>query len=210
MEIISQDKIMEVLNWAYDKALTGVAGSDSSFDLADEYLKTKGTRVDQVNALIRWQNTKAGAAGFVTGLGGLATMPIAVPANLASVILIQIRMIAAIAKMGGHDIRDDKVRTLVITCLAGDAAIEILRDFGILLGKKMTQIAISKISSTVITKINQTIGLRLITKTGTSGLINLSKVVPFVGGVVGGVFDATMTNTIGNIARDIFITSEFD
>ena len=183
MEIISQDKIMEVLNWAYDKALTGVAGSDSSFDLADEYLKTKGTRVDQVNALIRWQNTKAGAAGFVTGLGGLATMPIAVPANLASVILIQIRMIAAI---------------------------EILRDFGILLGKKMTQIAISKISSTVITKINQTIGLRLITKTGTSGLINLSKVVPFVGGVVGGVFDATMTNTIGNIARDIFITSEFD
>ena len=210
MELISQEKIMEALEWAYDKALTGVAGSDSSFDLANEYLKTDGTLLDQVNSLIRWQNTKAGAAGFVTGLGGLATMPIAIPANLASVLLIQIRMIAAIAKMGGHDIRDDKVKTLVITCLAGDSAMEILRDFGVIFGKKLAQIAISKISGAVIFKINQAVGFRLLTKAGTTGMINIAKAVPVLGGIVGAAFDSTTTNIIGNVARDIFITGKFD
>ncbi|MCT7328741.1 EcsC family protein [Ralstonia mojiangensis] len=206
--LVTQEKIIEVLQWGYDKALQGVAGTDSAFAMADEYLKHQGTLVDKVNSLIRWQNTKAGAAGFVTGLGGLATLPVAIPANLASVLFVQIRMVAAIAHMGGHDIKSDKVRTLVLSCLAGDAAMEILRDFGIQLSGKLARIAINKISGSVITKINQAIGFRLVTKAGSTGLINLTKMVPFVGGVVGGAFDATVTNTIGNIARDIFITGE--
>jgi uncharacterized protein (DUF697 family) len=209
-EIISHEKIMGALEWAYDKALSGVAGTDSAFDLASEYLKQDGTLLDQVNSLIRWQNTKAGATGFVTGLGGLATMPVAIPANLATVLLIQIRMIAAIAKMGGYDIRDDRVRTLVITCLAGDSAMEILRDFGVALGQKLAKVAISKISGEVLTKINQAVGFRLLTKAGSTGLINISKAIPFVGGIVGATFDSVTTNTIGNVARGIFITSELD
>ncbi|CAJ0802386.1 hypothetical protein LMG7141_04102 [Ralstonia condita] len=206
--LVTQERIIEVLEWAYDKALTGVPGTDSSFEMAHEYLRHEGTLVDKVNSLIRWQNTKAGAAGFVTGLGGLVTLPVAIPANLASVLFVQIRMVAAIAHMGGHDIKSDKVRTLVLSCLAGDAAMEILRDFGIQLSGKLARIAISKISGSVIKKINQAIGFRLVTKAGSTGLINLTKMVPFVGGVVGGAFDATVTNTIGNVARKIFITSE--
>ena len=137
-------------------------------------------------------------------------MPVSIPANLATVLLIQIRMIAAIAKMGGHDIRDDKVRTLVITCLAGDSAIEILRDFGIALGQQLAKTAISKISGEVLTKINQAVGFRLLTKAGSTGLINIGKAVPFVGGFIGATFDSVTTNTIGNVARDIFITKELD
>ena len=209
-EIISHEKIMSALEWAYEKALTGVAGSDSAYDMASEYLKHDGTLLDQVNSLIRWQNTKAGATGFVTGLGGIATMPVAIPTNLATVLLIQIRMIAAIAKMGGHDIRDDKVRTLVITCLAGDSAIEILRDFGIALGQNLIKNAISKISGDVLIKINQAVGFRLLTKAGSTGLINIGKAVPLVGGLIGATFDSVTTNTIGNVARDIFITKELD
>lgn len=206
--LVTQEKIIEVLQWAYDKALAGVPGTDSAFDMANEYLGHEGTLGDRVNSLIRWQNTKAGAAGFVTGLGGLATLPVAIPANLASVLFVQIRMVAAIAHMGGHDIKSDKVRTLVLSCLAGDAAMEILRDFGIQLTGKLARIAINKISGNVIKKINQAIGFRLVTKAGSTGLINLTKMVPFLGGVVGGAFDATVTNTIGNVARNIFITGE--
>lgn len=206
--LITQEKIIEVLEWAYEKALVGVPGTNSAVEMANEYLKHEGTLVEKVNSLIRWQNTKAGAAGFVTGLGGLATLPVAIPANLASVLFVQIRMVAAIAHMGGHDIKSDKVRTLVLSCLAGDAAMEILRDFGIQLSGKLARIAINKISGSVITKINQAIGFRLVTKAGSTGLINLTKMVPFVGGMVGGAFDATVTNTIGNVARDIFITGE--
>jgi uncharacterized protein (DUF697 family) len=207
-DLITKEKIIEVLHWAYDKAVDGAMGTDSAKEMAEEYMKEEGPLVDKVNSLIRWQNTKAGAAGFVTGLGGFATLPVAIPANLASVLYLQIRMIAAIAKMGGHDLRSDKVRTLVLACLAGDATMEILRDVGVQIGQKAVQLAINKISGAVITKINQAIGFRLVTKAGSQGVVNLTKMVPFLGGVIGGAFDATVTNMIGNTARDIFITGK--
>lgn len=58
-EKINEGKIMQVLNWAYDKALDGsIPGTDSAFEMAGSYLKGDGTLVDQANSLIRWQNTK--------------------------------------------------------------------------------------------------------------------------------------------------------
>lgn len=207
-DLITQEKIIEALQWTYDKAVNGVMGTDSAEELAAEYSMQDGTLVEKVDSLIRWQNTKAGAAGFVTGLGGFATMPVTIPANLASVLYVQIRMIAAIAKMGGHDLKSDKIRTLVLACLAGDGTMEILRDVGIQVGKKAAQIAINKISGAVIAKINQAVGFRLVTKAGSTGVVNLTKMVPFLGGVIGAAFDATVTNMIGNAARDIFITGK--
>jgi uncharacterized protein (DUF697 family) len=165
----------------------------------------KGNRTDQVNALIRWQNTKAGTSGFITGLGGIITMPIAIPANITSVIFLQIRMIAAIAHMGGHDLKDDRVQSLVYTCLAGNAAKDILKDVGIIIGKKMTESAIKNISGKTIQAINQKIGFRLLTEFGEKGAINLGKAIPLFGGIVGTTFDSVATNTIGNIARQTFI-----
>ena len=83
---------MQALNWAYDKSINGVPGLDSASELAADYMKQEGTRHDQANSLIRWQNTKAGTSGFLTGLGGIITMPVTVPANIASVMYVQIRM----------------------------------------------------------------------------------------------------------------------
>ena len=108
---LTESKIMDVLNWSYDKAVQGVAGLDSAYDLADDYLKQEGSLHAQVNSLIRWQNTKAGTSGFLTGLGGIITLPVAIPANVASVMYVQIRMIAAIAHMGGYNLNDDRVKS---------------------------------------------------------------------------------------------------
>ena len=112
---MSQTKIMAALDWAYDKAVDGVAGLDSASDIAESYMKNSDSPFDQANSLIRWQNAKAGTSGFITGLGGFLVMPLTIPANLASVMYVQIRMIAAIAHIGGHDLRDDRVKTLVLT-----------------------------------------------------------------------------------------------
>lgn len=133
-------------------------------------------------------------------------MPIAIPANISSVIFVQVRMIATIAIMAGYDVRDDKVKTLVYTCLAGNASKEILKDIGIQIGTKLTKSAISNISGKVLTKINQAVGFRLLTKFGEKGVINLGKCIPFIGGVIGGSFDAVTTNIIGNTARDTFLS----
>jgi hypothetical protein len=68
---LTESKIMQTLDWAYDKAINGVAGLDSAIELADDYMKQQGSKIDQANSLIRWQNTKAGTQGFRTRLSFL-------------------------------------------------------------------------------------------------------------------------------------------
>lgn len=199
---------MQMLEWSYEKAVNGVAGLDSASELAQSYIKSNTSCNDQANSLIRWQNTKAGTSGFLTGLGGIITMPVTIPANVASVIFVQMRMIAAIAHIGGHDIKDDRVKALVYACLTGNAAKDILKDIGIVAGTKLTTSAIKNISGKTIIAINQKVGFRLVTKFGEKGVINLGKAVPFVGGIIGATFDSVATNAIGNIARDTFITEK--
>jgi hypothetical protein len=202
---LTESKMMQVLDWAYDKAVNGVAGLDSASELAADYMSQGGSRIEQANSLIRWQNTKAATSGFISGLGGVITMPVAIPANIASVMYVQIRMIAAIAYMGGHNLKNDRVKSLVYACLTGNAAKDILKDVGIVVGKKMTESAIKNISGKTITAINQKVGFRLLTKFGEKGVVNLGKAVPLIGGIIGGTIDSMATNTIGNIARDTFL-----
>ena len=199
---------MKTLDFAYDKAVTGVPGLDSAQEIAESYIAKGGSRIDMANSLIRWQNTKAGTSGFLAGIPGIIAMPVTIPANIASVLYIQIRMIAAIAYLGGYDIKDDKVKSLIYVCMAGNGAKDLLKDVGIVISKKIAINSINNISGKTITAINQKVGFRLLTKFGEKGAVNLGKSIPFIGGLVGGTFDLVTTNTIGNIARNAFIEKE--
>ncbi|MCC8688758.1 EcsC family protein [Xanthomonas campestris] len=205
---LTESKIMQALDFAYDKAMTGLPGLDSAIEMADSYLKETGSLEEKANSLVRWQNTKAATSGFLTGLGGLLVMPVTIPANLASVYFIQIRMIAAIAHMAGYNVRDDKVKAMVYACLTGNAAKEVLKDVGIQFGKKLAQASINRITGATIISINKAVGFRLLTKAGTTGVVNLGKMVPILGGVIGGAVDLAMTNIVGNTAVKVFISEE--
>lgn len=203
---VTQGVISKALDLAYEKALDpGVPGLDSAHELAQDYLDGDGTLKQQMDRLIRWQNAKCATAGFVTGLGGLLTLPVAIPANLGSVLFVQVRMIAAIAIMGGHDPHNDRVQTMVYVCLLGNAGNEVLKQAGIQVGTKLATKAIKKISFEVIKEINRKVGFRLLTKFGEKGVINLGKAVPLVGGVVCGSLDALATDSVGNAARRTFV-----
>lgn len=207
-EKLSENVIMKTLDYAYNKAVNGVPGLDSAQEMAENYLAKGGNKIDMANSLIRWQNTKATTSGFLTGLPGLIAMPITIPANIASVLYVQIRMIAAIAYLGGHDIKDDKVKSLVYLCMAGNGAKDILKDLGIVVGQNFAKQAVKNISGKTIAAINQRVGFRLLTKFGGKGAINLGKAIPLFGGLIGGTFDFVATNTIGNIARNTFIGND--
>jgi len=206
-KLLNHSSIMKVLDWTYDKVLNGVPGLDSVDELARKFMLQEGTMHEKANSLIRWQNAKAATSGFITGIGGLMTLPVAIPANLASVLFIQIRMIAAIARMGGYNLRDDKVKTLVYVCLAGNFAKDIIQETGIMIGTKLTAKVIGSISERSILAINQRVGFSLLSKYGGKSAINLGKVVPLIGGVIGGTVDIVATNLIGNTARNVFIGS---
>ncbi len=205
-EEINEQQMVTVLDTLYGKVLDGLPGVSQSVDeLADDYLKKYDTAEDAANSLIRFQIAKCGTSGFLTGLGGLITLPVAIPANVSSVLYVQLRMIAAIAKMGGFDIHSDQVQTVVYACLTGTAVADVLKQTGIKIGQKITVSAIDKIPGKVLIAINQKVGFRLVTKFGEKGMVNLVKLVPVAGGVVGGTVDVLATNVIASNAFSIFI-----
>lgn len=202
---VSVGKIEQMLDWAYDKSLNGIPGMDSAYEMAEGFLSKHETADQAIDSLIRWQNTKAATSGFLTGLGGIIIMPVTLPANIASVMYVQVRMIAAIAHMKGYDLKDDQVKTFVFVCLTGKSASDIFKSTGIKVGNAFAKQGVIKIPGKVIVAINQKVGFRLLTKFGEKGLINLGKAIPIAGGVIGGAVDGIGTGIIGKTAKKVFV-----
>ena len=110
--------------------------------------------------------------------------------------------------MGGYDTNSDQVQTLVYACLAGISIDQIIKQAGIKFGTRFTTAMVKKIPGTVLTKINQKVGFRFLTKFGEKGIINIAKLVPVVGGVIGGGFDLVETKVIANRAYKMFIKGD--
>ncbi len=197
--------MVQVLHWCYDRAIEGLPYAGSAEELGNDYLAMRGTLEQKINRLIRFQNKKAATSGFVNGLGGIVLMPVTLPASIVSVMYVQLRMIAAIAHMCGFDVRHDSVRTLCYICLCGNAGADLVKGVGTKLGNKMGVAAVKSIPGKMLIQINKRVGFRLLKKVGSRGVVNLSKAVPILGGVIGAAFDGVSTNTVGNVARDTFI-----
>lgn len=206
---ISQEEIMQLLNKMYDQSIHGIAKVSPPIDeLANDYMQKNKDINTAAKKFINYQIAKCTTSGFLSGLGGLVTLPVAIPANIGSVIYVQMRMIACLAYMGGYDTDSDQVQTLVYACLAGISIDQIIKNVGIQFGTKFTMSMVKKIPGTVLTKINQKVGFRFLTKFGTKGIINIGKAVPLVGGVIGGGFDFTETRIIANRAYKMFIEGD--
>ncbi len=204
-KVFEAGKMLKALDFLYEKALTGVAGFDRAEDLANNYLRKHSDKIKAANSLVNNQVKKCAASGFLTSFGGLITLPVTLPINITSVLYVQIRMIAAIACMGGFDINDDQVKTYVYMVLAGQSIADTLKDVGIKITTKSAGKVLKNIPGAILIKINKQIGYRLITKAGDTGIINLTKFVPVLGGVVSGAFDGTTTKLIGNRAIKTFL-----
>src|SRR5579862_5768739 len=185
--------LLQGLEWLYDRAVAGVPALDSASDLAIAYQGQFAERDAAIDALIKWQMAKAGTASFVASLGGILTLPVALPANLASVTYIQLRMIAAIAHLRGHNIESETVRTLALACLCGARVSDLVKDLGLRFGAPLAHEMVKRVSGDGLKQINQAIACRLVAVTGTKSSLDFSKFVPVLGGVVAGGFDAAVT-----------------
>jgi len=202
----SDSAALRLVNWLTDRAIAGVPPLSSAENLAQEYLIDVSYPDDEerIESLINWETTKNFTTGFVTGLGGILTLPVAVPAAFGASWVIQARMSAAIARVAGYNLKSDRVRTFVIACLVGDAIKDVLKTAGIKAGTGLTKSLLNKIPGKVLIEINKRVGFRLITKAGEKGAINLMKGVPVIGGVVGGAFDAAACRIVGKNAKRLF------
>ena len=177
---------MDGLNWLYAR----VAG-----DLGTAMVPAGGE--GDIDHWIRVATTQAGAAGFVTNLGGVLTLPVALPANFLGTAAVQMRLIAKIASARGYDLQSEEVKAFVFACLLGNAAIDALKDAGIRIGMRM--------GPALLLKLNQTVLSRLVARLGAAGAVNMTKVVPLLGGVIGGGLDAASTRVVGRMAKRMFV-----
>lgn len=203
---ITEEQIQEILNTLYIKSVDGIPKVSLPIDdLVEDYLSKNDTVEKAAKSLINNSTVKCGTSGFLTSFGGFATIIATLPANITSVMYVQLRMCCAIAKMGGYDIHSDQVQTLIYACLTGTAAKEILKSSGVKFVNKLGVKMVEKIPFKTIKAINQKVGFRFITKFGETGIINLGTVVPVVGGFVGGGIDVFSTRVIGKNAYNLFI-----
>ncbi|MBM7690550.1 EcsC family protein [Enterococcus ureilyticus] len=204
-EQIEGKKGVQLLDSLYGKCLNGIPKiSKPVNELANDYIRKYGKTDKAIDKLVRNQLSKNGINGFISGFGGFTTLPVTLPANITSVLYVQMRMIAAIALIRGYDLNDDEVQTFVYSCIAGVTIADTFKQAGIKVGNKIILNSVNKIPGKVLVQINQRIGFRFITKAGTKGIINLGKLVPIVGAGIGSTIDWTATWTIANRAKKIF------
>lgn len=206
---ITEEQMQEILNTLYVKSVNGIPKVSLPVDdLVEDYLSKNNDTEKAVQSLINNSTVKCGTSGFLTSFGGFASMIATLPANVTSVMYVQLRMCCAIAKMGGYDIHSDQVQTLIYVCLTGSAATDILKSSGVKFANKFGVAMVDKIPGKALTAINKKVGFRFVTKFGETGIINLGKVVPVIGGFVGGGIDVASTKIIGKNAYKIFVKGE--
>ena len=207
---ITQDDMIKILDKLYSASVQGLPKvSPPISKLADDYLSKNEDVNEAAKSFINYQIAKCTTSGFLTGFGGFITLPITIPANLSSVLYVQMRMIACLAYMGGYDTNSDQVQTLVYACLAGISLDTVVKQIGIKVGVKVANNLVKKIPGKVLTKINQKVGFRLLTKFGSKGIINIGKGVPILGAVIGGAFDFIETKAIAKRAYKMFLLGDF-
>ena len=208
-EVLTPEKMVRMLDACYDLAILGNKLSPSIESMADDYLKKYPDPSQAVKKMMKNQILKCTTSGFVTGIGGIITLSFTLPANISSVLYIQIRMIACTAYMAGYNIQSDQVKTFVYACLAGVSVSNILKKIGVKDGEKVAINIIKKIPGKVLIEINKKVGFRLVTKFGQKGLVNFRKMVPFVGAAIGGSLDLVETKVISSRAYSWFFDENF-
>lgn len=184
----------------------------SAQHLAERYLNDERylTEEELVDSLILHEALKNSVQGFITGIGGLITLPIMVPSDIAGSWVIQARMVAAIATIYNKDPEREATQTGIFACMLGEQALKALRDPAIRAAEKFTIKELSKLPPKTLTRINKTLGTRLVSEVGEKGAVNLGKWTPLVGGPISASVDFFFCYSMGLLAKRVFGPEEAD
>ena len=185
--------------------IEGRASFDSAATVAQQALTRSGGDVEKaVDHVIAEHRKLAGVGGFVTSLGGFVTMAVALPANITGFYLLATRMVAAIAKLRGHDIADPSLRTAILLTLVGAEANDVLNKAGVVATGRLSTLAARQLPPPVRMVVNKAVGFRLAGQVGNKVVGRVGRAIPFVGGFVGAGLDAYLINKIADNARTQF------
>lgn len=191
---------------ALHRAIHGVGPLPPAAEAADKQLAEQQGRVDRgVHEVIENHVRYAGAQGLLTGLGGVITATITIPANLAGLALIQARMVASIAHLHGYDLDDPRVRNAILTCMLGNEVVDRRIREHALPGPPMA-VATAPVHDPDLDRVlTAEVASDLIARVGGKRLaITVARRTPIVGGVFGMGADGFATWRVGRYtAREL-------
>lgn len=192
-----------VLRRVLEVAIDGYGRVPGARTVAARHLqKHGGSADDAIDSLVAHHVRLASAQGFVTNLGGIAALPVSIPANLTGVAVVQVRMVAAVAHLRGYDVGDLRVRTALVMCLLG--ADEVARRIGdgSLPTSPMAVATAPVFDAALDRQVADAVLGDLMSRIGGKNIaLVVTRRVPLLGGGVGAVVDGLATREIGAYAK---------
>lgn len=191
---------------ALDRAIHGVGRLPSAASAADKTLAEHGDVDKAIHAILERHVRYAGAQGFLTNLGGLVTLPVTIPANVAGLALIQCHLVAEIAHLRGYDLEDERTRSAILVSLLGPDGVDQLVKRKQLPGTPMA-IATAAVPDPSLARFAAVeVATELIGRAAGKRVAGVvARRTPVLGGVVGLSLDAYATWRIGRyVDREFF------
>jgi hypothetical protein len=187
-----------------DVGIDGKGPFDSAQKVADVKRAEKPDAEEAVDAVVRGHLKLAAAGGFVTGLGGFITLPVALPANVVEFYIVATRMVASVASLRGYDIKQPEIRSAVLLTLVGADADDLLKKAGVASTGRLANLAAQRLPGPAMMVVNKAVGFRLLSTAGKKTLTKFGKGVPVIGGVIGAGLDGYLLKKIADHARHEF------
>jgi len=196
-----------MLRQLLDAAINGIGKVPGAKTTAANALVRAGSVEPAIDSLVSTHVRMATAQGVITNLGGVWTAPLLLPANIAGLAIVQIRLVASIAHLRGYDVDDPRVRTAMALCLLGETGVRGLIDRNEI---PTTPLAIATapvfdtgldrlIAEKVFGEVSSRLG-------GRQAVVLLARRVPVLGGGVSGAMDGWFTTSVASYARAQFPT----
>lgn len=202
----TSDAVTKVVQRILDVGIDGKGRFSSAQAVADAALRKSGGDAERAVDTVVKQHLALGAgSGFLTGLGGFVTLPVALPANVLGFYVLATRMSAAIARLRGYDITQEQIRSAVMLSLVGADAQDLLAKAGMMApGGRLATMAAQRLPGPALMVVNKAVGFRILSTAGRSTLTRFGRGVPVVGGALGAGLDGWLLHQLARHAREEF------
>lgn len=194
----------ELAEWLIRVGVDGVGPVDGAATVADEALAGAAHAEAAIDAVVGLNSGVTAATGFATGIGGVATLPLALPSDMVLHFFLAARTAGAIARLRGHDLADDAVRTAILLTVLGEAGEEMRVDVGADKDSDLLR-ALGELDAAGMRRVREAAGRRLVDRyADKAGRRLLVRLIPFAAAPVSGGTNLKWMRGVASRAKRVF------